>query len=420
MTDACFRVSRLLERRASGLSEAERLVLERHLAACAGCREDSTLLRNLAELSLHAAESSQLAVPSERLLARAFVRATSDAPEQSLLEHAFAPRSPYALAFGFALLLACALGGAWLRHGRAAPLADAAEHNLSMVVAGTVSIGGRTLALGAVVPEHSKLSVAAQSELALAHARVRTEEATSLAWSEADSCVELADGAVNVSVDPKPKRPFAVKTPLFRVDVLGTEFHVDARSVSVSRGRVRISNAVGVEVAVLDAGQRWRASDALAQNAPPVGTADAVGGDSDVAEPAPTVARTVTAAESLALARHALASGDVSSARHAIDLALHAHPRMDEQAEAQMLLGDAARIAGNPDLSTSEYLQVFTRFRNLPLAETALFSAARVQAHAGHNARADQLFSSYLAAYPRGQFHAQALEHVNARASEKP
>jgi TolA-binding protein len=83
-----------------------------------------------------------------------------------------------------------------------------------------------------------------------------------------------------------------------------------------------------------------------------------------------------------------------------------------------MLLGDAARIAGNVELSSSEYLGVFEHYRSLPLAESALFSAARVEARAGHSARADQLFARYLAAYPHGQFQAQAREHVHA--SGKP
>ena len=93
---------------------------------------------------------------------------------------------------------------------------------------------------------------------------------------------------------------------------------------------------------------------------------------------------------------------------------LATHPSLQEQAEAHMLLGDWARLSGDFARASREYLGVSARFRALPLAETALFSAARAEASAGNQARSQQLLAQYLAQYPNGQFRQEAIARTAA------
>src|SRR5262245_5175149 len=63
----CTRVVALLERRAVGLTESERLLTESHLAECASCREKSNLLE-AAQRALPAGAEAVLGASSRDLL----------------------------------------------------------------------------------------------------------------------------------------------------------------------------------------------------------------------------------------------------------------------------------------------------------------------------------------------------------------
>ncbi|HTU61364.1 MAG TPA: zf-HC2 domain-containing protein, partial [Polyangiales bacterium] len=67
---ACLEVGQLLERRNAGLSAAEGLRLEEHLATCAGCRADANLLTGLSEVAA-AARVELSAAARERAIAHA-------------------------------------------------------------------------------------------------------------------------------------------------------------------------------------------------------------------------------------------------------------------------------------------------------------------------------------------------------------
>jgi hypothetical protein len=409
-------MARLLERRAAGLSEAERLRLEQHVATCAACREESALLNRLAELSDRAAFSVQLTASPERLIARAMARADRRRvpPESSAVVRARPRLAQLAAASAVLLVLGVAFGSVlsrWARtHGTsAAPVASAANapQRRATVLAGSVFLGERELTRGSPLPEQSELALAAASEIAVAHAHVRSDAPAQVSWDGAHALLALRRGAVEVSVDPAPKRPFAVSTERFRVEVTGTEFHVDLSHVRVSRGRVRVLAPDGTLLSELSAGQEFALPDA-APSATLPDTTPPDGGS------APAMVNEPDCKERLAAARHALATGNLVTARRELSSALGQHPSTAQLAEIHMLLGDAARLAGDSAQASAEYLGVFQRFSRLPVAEAALFSAARAEQRAGRVARARELFESYLSHYPSGQFRSQAEESVAA------
>ncbi|HEY6882288.1 MAG TPA: FecR domain-containing protein, partial [Polyangiales bacterium] len=91
-----------------------------------------------------------------------------------------------------------------------------------------------------------------------AHAQVTLLDRGRARFDAHEVTLELARGAVEVDVDPGPRRPFAVRTQYFRVEVLGTQFHVDRDSVAVTRGHVRVVALQGGRLlADLRAGQRY-------------------------------------------------------------------------------------------------------------------------------------------------------------------
>ena len=218
----------------------------------------------------------------------------------------------------------------------------------------------------------------------------------------------LDRGTLDVSVDPRPKRSFSVRTSRFAVEVWGTEFQVDLLGVRVSRGLVRVVSPTGQEVARVAAGQSWQLPQptaALPASAQSAGVPPASSSGVETVLPR-------SAAERLALARRALAARELTAAKQELSSALAARPSLQEQAEAHMLLGDWARLSGDFAVASREYLGVRTHFPGLPLAETALFSAARAEASAGHGARSQQLLAEYLGQYPHGQFRQQAAERL--------
>jgi len=414
MSWACWRMARLIDRRAAGLSEAERLLLEQHVATCSACREQSTLLNHLAELSDRAALDVHPAASSDRLIARALARADRRRlfPESSTVVRARPRFAQLAAACAVLLVLGVVCGSALSRFARTrgtsvAPVASGAgsRQNVATVLAGSVFLGERELTRGSRLPEQSELALAEASEIAVAHAHVRSDAPAQVSWDGAHALLELRRGAVDVSVDPAPKRPFFVKTARFRVEVMGTEFHVDLTHVRVSRGRVRVLAPDGALLSELSAGQEYALPD--------TGASAASAPLPDVPS-APTLVSEPDCKERLSAARHALATGNLAAARRELSSALGQHPSTAQLAEIHMLFGDAARLAGDSAQASSEYLGVFQRFPRLPVAEAALFSAARAEQRAGRVAHARELFESYLAHYPSGQFRSQAQDSLAA------
>ena len=205
--------------------------------------------------------------------------------------------SSWLWSFGFAGLAALGLL-VWI--ARSLPVTPGSPVTASLrearIESGEVRmVEGKVLSRGEALPAERPLLVAsAEATLHLAHAKVQAPRGTRLAWRAEGAAVALDAGEVNVAVDPGPQKRFRVETAHFAVVVLGTRFQVDAESVRVTQGKVRIEDREGhVLDAEVGAGEewRWQESQALARRGKPASpggeTAAAAEGQ---AEPARTQA----------------------------------------------------------------------------------------------------------------------------------
>ena len=367
MDFACERAGVLLERRASGIEEHERLLLEEHLAGCPSCREQSLVVTLLVESSREGEELS----PRER--ARALSRALAQAGEKERPE----VRSRYARGLGAVAALAAVAAAVLLWVGRAPtpPLA-------------------RFAAPGSIDrAAWDNLEIADSREIALAHARARLGDGGRAHWLSSATILHLDAGSVHVEVDPKPGKPFAVTTSRFRVDVIGTVFEVSLSAVHVTRGRVRITPLVGAPAEV-SAGESWSVPAAEAEPAP---------------EPAAKAG--IDASALLGRARKALASGDVAKARAELAIVLGQRSRPEDLVEARTLLAECALVSGDSVAAQSGYADVAKKQAGTAAGDNAAFAAARLERDP---AKARQLLTQYLASYPKGRFRQEAEARLAA------
>jgi ferric-dicitrate binding protein FerR (iron transport regulator) len=411
MRIACMRVSRLLKHREQGLSEAERLMLEAHLASCDACRRDSRAIDAIGDLIEAAAPPPGGAAAREQVIARALAAAARTGKPSARRAGA---RVGVGVVLGVVSVasLALVVAGsrlAWRTHTGAPAqptiAAAAADHVVAPdhVASGEVRAGGRWLGQDEPVPSATVLSVPDRATLALGHARVAADAASELRWDPDRSVVDLRAGHLSVDVDPAPGRRFRVVTARFVVEVVGTAFEVDGDGVEVSRGVVHVLAADdGGLITELRAGQAWRVPVVIAE---PVARHDGRSRRS--------------AAAWLARARAHVASGAVADAERDITAALGAQPSPSEAAEASTLRAECAMVSGDPGRAADLYADVSRRYGDLPAGETALFAAARVQVNAGNRRAAAELLRAYLARYPQGRFRAEAVARLRALNQEQ-
>jgi|GEM_PF-4911787 len=248
------------------------------------------------------------------------------------------------------------------------------------------------------------LSTVEGGSVALANATVVLRPKTSVVWRPAQRVLALREGAVLTSVDG-PAEAFRVATRQFVVEVLGTEFEVDAQSVSVKDGTVRVLDAQGVEeLAVVKAGARWQMEDADADAA-----SDSNAGAADAAPP---VLRATDVAAALDRARGQLAAGNAKAARRQLRRLLGNELGRRQRAEAETLVAECALVDGNLAEAARRYRAVAGRYSDLAAGETALFAAARTFANAGDATRARALYQRYARKYPRGRFIVQVRQRL--------
>jgi ferric-dicitrate binding protein FerR (iron transport regulator) len=403
----------LLDARESGLSQADALRLEAHLASCEACRRDAERLDGLRAL---ADRVDGTLSPAARQRAIGAALSQADAQRRS----GVAGASVLPLRAGAALAVA-ALGALALRAalGAGDPPAVAVKQVAPVVVqaarapgdrvlSGSVEVDGRLAEEGSALATARVLHASSAARVALEHADVDLARGTDVRWDRAARVLRLEAGSLVADVDPSAHRTFAVETARFRVLVLGTRFSVSLDAVSVERGGVRV---IGV-----------------APQSPPIelgpGERFSVAPD---AAPAPAPARASrpakSAAEWLGEARAQLAAQHVASARHAIDAALSLAPERALHAEALSLRADCALIEGDLGGAVEAYLRVARAFAALPAGQNALFAAARIESDRGHSAVAAQLLERYLAAYPQGHFVREArarLQELGAALDRAP
>jgi ferric-dicitrate binding protein FerR (iron transport regulator) len=404
MKPACWRAGALLQRRAAGLSAAEGLRLEDHLAHCAACREAASMLSGLR--ALHASAEASLGDGArQRVIERALASQSRETPR--------APRRARVLAPAFALAALCALASLTLL--RSHPLQRPARDRV---------LQGELAGVTGELPSDVPLATEHGARLALAHATATLRPATRVRWNAAQRMLRLETGSVMVNVDPTPHRSFSVSTDRFDVRVLGTMFEVGLDHVSVRRGRVRVEPRDGSAPVILEAGGRTSfqltqpdvAATAAAAPAHEAPAKPAKASTPDVAPaapraPAPEPAKPAKAstpdvdlAALLDRARSELAARHVDKARADLHQAIARRPRAPQLAEALSLRAECDLVAGDYAAARKRYLDVARRFSRLPAAESALFAAARIAAEHGDAEAAHALFERYLARYPRGSF----------------
>jgi FecR protein len=409
----CFRLGLLLERRsASGLDEAERLMLEDHLSGCTRCQEEARVLHAVAVV-VERCEKTTLSVQSrERALQRAFKIAAQEVNKRHMPG---APRiSRWALAAVSLPLVAALLVLAFrFRHVKPAdPQVADVVSEIDRVERGTVTVAGRALTTGEAVVPSQVVHTDSGARVILSQARVDLGPTTDVVWDPGASQLDLRSGVVHVSLDPTLGRHFRVRTERFAVEVLGTEFEVDLQGVRVDRGTVRVLPSAGEAILeALHAGDSWSVGPTPSASARTVAqsttTPDIVHNEHG---PRPSL---LSARDGLARARSALAQGRVAEARSAVSGVLHLDVRPEEKAEARSLLAECEVFSGNIEEGIRLYLAVAEDFAARPAGENALFAAARLSLNQGTRERARQLLERYLDRYPKGHFCDEARRHLN-------
>jgi hypothetical protein len=361
----CLRTGFLIDARAAGLSEAERLRMEEHIADCPACRRDYQDLIRIADVTGEGARALSSSA-RERAIGGALERASAGSPAL--------PARRLRPVFAVAAALAAAAAGAAFYLSRRAeerplaftppPVPVAPRVEAARVVSAPV---GRTLRYG--------------------HARVEPRRDAVLVWEPAEATIHLRDGALDVFVDPAPHKPFRVTTSRFAVDVLGTEFAIDDEQVTVREGAVRVTALDGEILAALRAGESWSVEPEPEPEIAPEPQPEPARAPAKKRRPAPSA----DDRDRCQLAREAIASGVEG----------------ERWAEEQTVLAECALAAGNRKKAVRLYLAVAGRHPDASVGERALFSAARNQIHL-ERGRAVELLRAYLERHPHGMYLADA------------
>jgi ferric-dicitrate binding protein FerR (iron transport regulator) len=426
MKAGCFHTGILLERRKSGLSRADELVLEQHLSECERCAQEARALGAFRTLVSKAASRPLSMGGRQRAIWGAFRRAgEKHAPERDPNPRAWVLAG--SLATSAAAVIAALF---WL--GVIGPRAE------DRVLEGGVRVAARHLEGGDRIPSDEMLSAEEETTIAVAHAQVTLEAGTELQWRAKTRTIELLSHSIDVAVDPRPRQSFRVATARFSVEVLGTKFRVGERGVSVTEGAVRIRDASGaIVVEHLEAGQTWAPS-------PPSPAADSALVDDEGIAPAPpkvfgedwmhdrraarakrkrrihSVDPTAEAEgtqarpqELLRGARRALAEGDVKGARSILSEARAQSMSRLEDAEASTIEAECVRATGDHAEASRLYGEIVRRFADLFSGENALYCQALEEDALHHRARTIELFRVYLERYPGGRLRAEAAARLD-------
>jgi ferric-dicitrate binding protein FerR (iron transport regulator) len=372
---------------------ASGLFLEEHLATCTNCRAEANLLDGLRELHAAAARPMHPSARERIITAALSTPLSAKLPPRTRVQPRLwaVPALAAVAALAFVALHARAPRGTGDR-----------------VLAGRLEIAGRPLAPGAALAPSADFSTATGGEVALAHASVELRAATRAVWDRSRHELQLDSGGVFVDVDETRHAPFSVRTARFRVEVLGTRFAVTAEAVRVFRGRVRVVDPAGVELARLDLTHpRWQLAAANEPSGAPAPQPAAAGAAALPERPAPPAAPGQPG-RLLERARAELGAGGAVHARKLIAQALARPLSRELRGEALSLRAECALVEAHYAAARDAYLAVAHQLPDLPAGKTALFAAGRIEAQHGSSDRAARLFARYLAVDPRGPFANEA------------
>ncbi|HMG55427.1 MAG TPA: hypothetical protein VK601_18145, partial [Kofleriaceae bacterium] len=256
---------------------------------------------------------------------------------------------------------------------------------------------GRTVAVerGAAIPPDTALHAAHPARLRFAAVHVVVAASSELRWSAATRTLVLVRGSLEV--DGAGAGVARVVTERFEVELGDVALTVDAGAVRVHRGRARIVDRARTPLAHVESGATWRPPVATPVAAAPEAAPASAAGPSATA-PGPS------AAALLADARAQLAAQDYAAAERTAERALATSPSRGDAAEARIFLADLAQASGALDRAVTRYLAVAAEFADLPVAESALYAAARVELRRSRTGAARAVLERYLARYPAGRY----------------
>jgi hypothetical protein len=380
----CLQGGIWLERRESGLSPAEGLQLEEHLAHCEGCRTEADRLAALRRL-IQGAEDQLGPHVRQRVIRKALAAA----PPSAL---ASPTRRLGVSSWGLGSAGACALAAAaavWLFRAPEThdPLASAPVP--AALKAPPHSMPAQS------TPEAPPVELAATPgrEWNIGPARVRVASATVLSWREQSASLQVGDARAQIAIELAPDRPpVRVFAQSYIVEVSASHFEVGP-TVTVFEGALRVLTPDGqVLVPRLSAGESW----------PDPGVA------AELRPPAPTTPALLDAALELRRARALLAQRKFAESQRAVGRALRAGPNPEQRAEALSLTAENALMTGDEARAQRLYSQVAERYRKLDAGDNALFAAARIAQRRGEIEQGRALLQRYILRYPDGRFRADA------------
>jgi ferric-dicitrate binding protein FerR (iron transport regulator) len=390
----CHELELLIDREAHGWSEAERLRVEQHLDACAGCRQLLASSRFVRE-TLRDAQGGLPETARSRALGRAFASAAVVQKRPSVRTLGGW------LGAGAAVLSAAAALLLWWSGGLNASRAPHAVLQTSPApLEAERYVASERLAPSKQAAQQSEPSAPvwiharARQQHRFGHASVALAAGTRVRFEEADSTLILASGRVDVDVEDNRSRPFRVTTQHFRVEVLGTRFAVTPQTVVVTRGHVQVFALDG----------RQLAGDLAA------------GSSYSYEEKAPVAPGPAASAEVwLKRAREALLRGEIQGALALVTRAEGSEPRRSDRAEAGTLRAEAALLGKQFAEAIDLYTSVSEQYTDLPAGENAAFAAAQLAAR-NQPARERVLLEGYLARHPHGRFAEEAKRRLQSLA----
>jgi hypothetical protein len=359
---------------AATLSDADRLRLEQHLPHCRTCREDRASFALLREAGATLPHESIGPRGHARAIARALLEGSAASPTPA----------PNRLRWSFVAIGAAAAAAAVV----IAVATLRREEPVAAIDAPALPAPPDQLAPAPEPPQPVvvELRGAERREVELDGVRARLDEGSVARWDATAATLEIDDGVIDLSVS----RAVTLRTREFVVQIAAADLRVTPTEIEISRGTVLLTPSGG-EAVQLEAGDRWphRAEPTAKREQP-------------------------TARALLAKARTAFAAGAHADAERYADAALDADPSRAETAEARTVLAECAQALGRTDDAIARYRAIADRFADLPAGETALFTAARLEARRGRDAEARDLFGLYLERYPAGRLADDARRRLES------
>jgi len=380
MKPSCRQIESLIDRRAQGLSEAERLTLEQHLIACAACHEMERMMR-LVHRVTDAAPAASL---SEATRSRVITSALSVSSRQSA---ARAPRSRWLVPLPAA---AAAAAAAWVGFGLLSQAPSAEQATLPRPVAVAASKSKPVVEPSSAQQPSHWIDAQEEQTLLFADSSVTLKPGTRARLDPESQVVQLAEGTLEI--DAPAGKAAHVVTQHLRVEMLGSRAILSEDWITVERGSVEVSSLDGkARLRRVAAGTRLTLQELLSGKAP---------------EPSPNVESLLTGA------RKALAAGDVDTARDLTTRVERAGPQRRQRAELDTLRAECFLLERNRGAAIEQYLHVAERYGELSAGDNALYAATQLVERAGDRPRAQMLLKRYLDRYPHGRFTDEAKNRL--------